>query len=688
MLITSGVLTTPTANGKDIIQIFDRRALTTKGAVPIRRSAQELIANYPEQWDLYILGLAKLKESSAYMRPKRNNNGVWDSYYQIAGIHGLPYRAYDDVAPIKETGSGGYCTHSSPLFATWHRPFLALFEQALYHDVQDVASGLPSKYKDRYIKAAKDFRLPYWDPFALSQRPKRPEDFLPSWIASKALPLKNTDLLKDSDMVKSLLLDEKQQALNPLYNYTFPYDADTIQDWFAPEARTSRSPSASENLWNAIDSSARTDMWKAMTGLKDFNEFTNDAWVRRDAKTRSYPSLEQTHNLVHARVGGNMGRVPGAAFDPIFWLHHANIDRLLAIWQAMHPNSYLSETKQPNGVKSANFMLAENANVNSLTSLWPFRKSSSEYWTSEDVKETTTFGYAYPETQRWNFASDVAFSNSVAEKFNGLYQTIIAKARSLGVVPRSAMAAPESRMARTAETSDPVSTEQTGLQINENPASAEQAGLVADEDASLTVPEPQAPLIAEVSAASLEEAPPGDLLAQDFGFNLKYTDWTVNIRVEKHCLPQTFSIMVFLGDVPTDPTTWSASEPLIGSVSVLAQGEETQCGKCRQDQEEGLIITGTVTLTETLMDKVLDGSLPSLGAPDVEPYLVKNLHWRVKMMGGLEVPRDQIAGLKVIVSSDEVGITDEDLPVHLGEPTVHPNITDGRLGGFSDGDVV
>jgi hypothetical protein len=69
------------------------------------------------------------------------------------------------------------------------------------------------------------------------------------------------------------------------------------------------------------------------------------------------------------------------------------------------------------------------------------------------------------------------------------------------------------------------------------------------------------------------------LLVQDYGLDLKYTDWTVNIRVEKHCLPQTISIMVFLGDVPADPTTWSAAEPLIMSVSVLAQGEETQYSK-------------------------------------------------------------------------------------------------------------
>jgi hypothetical protein len=32
-----------------------------------------------------------------------------------------------------------------------------------------------------------------------------------------------------------------------------------------------------------------------------------------------------------------MGSVATAAFDPIFWLHHANVDRQWAIWQKLNP---------------------------------------------------------------------------------------------------------------------------------------------------------------------------------------------------------------------------------------------------------------------------------------------------------------------------------------------------------------
>lgn len=40
----------------------------------------------------------------------------------------------------------------------------------------------------------------------------------------------------------------------------------------------------------------------------------------------------QPHNVVHSDLGGLMGVVDTAARDPIFWLHHANIDRLWNKW--------------------------------------------------------------------------------------------------------------------------------------------------------------------------------------------------------------------------------------------------------------------------------------------------------------------------------------------------------------------
>ena len=45
-------------------------------------------------------------------------------------------------------------------------------------------------------------------------------------------------------------------------------------------------------------------------------------------------TIEGPHGSVHVQVGGGMGSVPTAARDPIFYLHHANVDRQWNLWLA------------------------------------------------------------------------------------------------------------------------------------------------------------------------------------------------------------------------------------------------------------------------------------------------------------------------------------------------------------------
>src|SRR2546423_6559722 len=42
------------------------------------------------------------------------------------------------------------------------------------------------------------------------------------------------------------------------------------------------------------------------------------------------------HNAVHGWVGGSMGQVPLAAYDPIFYAHHTMVDRIWYLWQLRH----------------------------------------------------------------------------------------------------------------------------------------------------------------------------------------------------------------------------------------------------------------------------------------------------------------------------------------------------------------
>jgi tyrosinase len=69
--------------------------------------------------------------------------------------------------------------------------------------------------------------------------------------------------------------------------------------------------------------------------------------------------LESAHNWVHRAVGGEMNSASSPA-DPLFWLHHANIDRIWDRWQAAHTGARpknASERLQPKALLGLEFDL-------------------------------------------------------------------------------------------------------------------------------------------------------------------------------------------------------------------------------------------------------------------------------------------------------------------------------------------
>jgi len=78
-------------------------------------------------------------------------------------------------------------------------------------------------------------------------------------------------------------------------------------------------------------------------------------------------SGSQLHNAVHVWIGGDMG--PGTSpNDPVFFLHHGNIDRIWATWQHAHPGSdYLPQAGGPpghNGPDEMQFLTLPNPTPN------------------------------------------------------------------------------------------------------------------------------------------------------------------------------------------------------------------------------------------------------------------------------------------------------------------------------------
>lgn len=73
--------------------------------------------------------------------------------------------------------------------------------------------------------------------------------------------------------------------------------------------------------WNSASLPTATDVQAVMT-IGDFPTFQFE--------------LEGLHDRVHNAVGGNMSTAASPS-DPLFFLHHANIDRLWDQWQQAHP---------------------------------------------------------------------------------------------------------------------------------------------------------------------------------------------------------------------------------------------------------------------------------------------------------------------------------------------------------------
>jgi hypothetical protein len=50
-------------------------------------------------------------------------------------------------------------------------------------------------------------------------------------------------------------------------------------------------------------------------------------------------TLELLHAHVHGWVGGTMSDILTSPADPLFWLHHANIDRIYTTWRTQHADT-------------------------------------------------------------------------------------------------------------------------------------------------------------------------------------------------------------------------------------------------------------------------------------------------------------------------------------------------------------
>lgn len=112
-----------------------------------------------------------------------------------------------------------------------------------------------------------------------------------------------------------------------MYDWAIPY-----WDWTNPAERAIPAPfrNSASALFNATRNATMNGGGLLSSGLA--TSVSNAMALVNYFSTQS--SMNGPHGSVHVTIGGNMGSVSSAATDPVFWLHHAQVDRLWNTWLA------------------------------------------------------------------------------------------------------------------------------------------------------------------------------------------------------------------------------------------------------------------------------------------------------------------------------------------------------------------
>lgn len=229
-------------------------------------------------------------------------NGTYDMFIHLH--HDAMMR--DCLLP-NETGTFRNSAHRGPAFGPWHRRYLRDLELQL----QAVTPGLTLPYWNWAADAAltNPAGAPLWTANYIGSDGTGPNDFVPNgpfqnWVALIMTPAMTLVPRTAPGILRRLGRDAQGMP-------TLPRNIDVTNSF--SEMAYDSSP------WSESQSSAPS--------------FRNrlEGWLLRTGDQAN----ARMHNRVHLWVGGDM--LPGTSpNDPVFFLHHANVDRLWAQWQATH----------------------------------------------------------------------------------------------------------------------------------------------------------------------------------------------------------------------------------------------------------------------------------------------------------------------------------------------------------------
>ena len=211
------------------------------------------------------------------------------------------------------------CPHGNWWFPVWHRGYLGWFEQTC-----------------RELSGDPNFALPFWDWTAL---PRVPKQFFqgvlnpanPAYISSYQAfyaQLSNPMSALWQSFSAAQVKEQTLRGYGSMNDLWTQVQGDPM--FVGPpgvRALTSGSPGFDSPTKKAV---ALSTITKALAP-KDFVAFGSDK-APFHSKAAGFGILEgQPHNNVHNCIGGLMEDML-SPIDPLFFLHHANIDRLWDVW--------------------------------------------------------------------------------------------------------------------------------------------------------------------------------------------------------------------------------------------------------------------------------------------------------------------------------------------------------------------
>ncbi|KAJ4293812.1 hypothetical protein N0V88_005325 [Collariella sp. IMI 366227] len=267
-------------------------------------------------------------------------------------------------------------------------------ELSYYALTVTIATRYTSDLQPEYVAAAQTLRQPYWD-----------------WAAEPTLPPAVNYAHVTVRGPRGLV-----EMANPLYTYRFQRPAVELGfgGALAEYTETIRCVSCEEPISNFTK--ANEQLWAVE---EDLTSEVYDVFTRTETDGWRVSDFEDPHNLIHAEAAcnGTFADINWAAFDPLFMLHHCNVDRLVAMWQAIHYDDALFPGTENS---TGQYGTPVNTTISANSPLKPFFDETMAFHTSHSVANITTFGYTYPELPAWRMPLEARASH-VRAHVNSLY---------------------------------------------------------------------------------------------------------------------------------------------------------------------------------------------------------------------------------------------------------------------------